>query len=83
MAIELIEQAIESLGPGIASVLNVLDVEAVVFGGGLGLRLGEPYRKRIEEEMLPYLFTRDRPPPMVLAELGDLGGAIGAARLIR
>lgn len=83
MAIQLIEQAISSLGAGIASVLNVLDVEAVVLGGGLGTRLGEPYRKRIEEAMLPYLFTRDRPPQMMLAELGDLGGAIGAARLVQ
>jgi glucokinase len=82
MATELIDHAIESLGPGIASVLNVLDVEAVVLGGGLGVRLGEPYRLRIEKAMLPYLFTRNDPPPMMLAELGDLGGAIGAARLV-
>jgi glucokinase len=81
-ATELIEHAIESLGAGIASVLNVLDVEAVVLGGGLGVRLGEPYRLRIEKAMLPYLFMRNDPPPMVIAELGDLGGAIGAARLV-
>jgi glucokinase len=29
--------------------------------------------------MLPHLFVDDRPPPVVPAELGDLGGAIGAA----
>ena len=83
MAVQLLERAVGALGPGIASALNVLDVEAVVLGGGLGMRLGEPYRKRIEEAMMPNLFTRDRPPPMMLAELGDLGGAIGAARLVR
>jgi glucokinase len=83
MAVALIDRAVEALGPGLASVLNVLDVEVVVLGGGLGLRLGEPYRKRIEKAMLPYLFTREHPPPMVMAELGDLGGAVGAARLVQ
>jgi len=29
--------------------------------------------------MLPHLFVDDHPPQVVLAELGDLGGAIGAA----
>ncbi len=83
MAIELIDRAVEALGAGIASALNLLDVEAVVIGGGLGVRLGEPFRKRIEDATMPHLFTVDRPAPILLVELGDLGGAIGAARLIR
>jgi glucokinase len=58
-------------------------VEAVVLGGGLGIRLGEPYLEQIEKAMMPHLFTRERPPAIVLAELGDLGGAIGAARLVQ
>jgi len=82
LAAELLDEAVEALGAGVASALNVLDVEAVVLGGGLGLRLGEPYRARIEEAMLPHLFASDDPPPFVLAELGDLGGAIGAALLV-
>ena len=79
VATKLIDEAVEALGVGVASTLNVLDVEAVVIGGGLGLRLGEPYRKRIEEAMMPHLFASDDPPPVHLAELGDLGGAIGAS----
>jgi glucokinase len=83
MAVQLVERALEALGAGIASALNLLDVEAVVIGGGLGTRLGEPYRKQIEAAVMPHLFTSDRPPAMVLVELGDLGGAIGAAFLIQ
>src|SRR5436305_1374612 len=41
LALELIERAIEHLGPGVASVCNVLDVECAVVGGGLGIRFGE------------------------------------------
>jgi glucokinase len=83
MAIQLIDRAVEALGAGVASALNLLDVEAVVLGGGLGIRLGEPYLERIEKAMMPHLFVRERPPRMLLATLGDLGGAIGAARLVK
>jgi glucokinase len=82
MAVALIDRAIEALGAGIGSALNVLDVEAVVIGGGLGTRLGEPYVERIREAMMPHLFTDDRPAVLRLAALGDLGGAIGAALLV-
>src|SRR3954467_6855194 len=81
MAVRLVDRAIEALGAGVASAVNLLDVEAVVLGGGLGVRLGDPYRKRLEHAMLPHVFADHRPPPVLLAQLGDLGGAIGAALL--
>jgi glucokinase len=81
MATKLIDRAIRALGAGVASAVNLLDVEAVVFGGGLGLRLGEPYLERIRRRMRKHLFTDADPPAIVLAELGDLGGAIGASLL--
>jgi glucokinase len=62
--------------------VNLLDVEIVVIGGGLGTRLGEPYVERIREAMMPHLFVDERPPAVRLAALGDLGGAIGAALLV-
>jgi glucokinase len=82
LATELIERAIKALGAGIASAVNLLDVPAVIIGGGLGVRLGDPYAKRIAEAMLPHLFADDRPPAVLVAKLGDLGGAIGAALLV-
>ena len=53
---------------------NVLDIEAVVIGGGLGLRLGEPYVDRIADAMMPHLFAETARRPSIAA-LGDLGGA--------
>jgi len=82
LATRLIEGAIQALGAGIASAVNLLDVEAVVVGGGLGTRLGERYTKLIERAMLPHLFVSDRPPDVHVAALGDLGGAIGAGLLV-
>ncbi len=83
LAIEMLDRAVRALGAGIASAINVLDVEAVIIGGGLGVRLGHPYAKRIAASMLPHVFADSRPPPVHVAALGDLGGAIGAALLVR
>jgi glucokinase len=81
LAHEIVGEAVEALGAGVASAVNLLDVQAVIVGGGLGVRLGEPYREHIEAAMLPHLFSDDDPPAVRLAALGDLGGAIGAALL--
>lgn len=81
MALELLEDAVEALGAGVASAVNLLDPEAVVIGGGLGIRLGQPWVDRIREAMMPHLFVDSDPPAIMLAELGDLGGAHGGALL--
>ncbi len=81
LAQRLIDQAVDAIGVAVASALNLLDVEAVVIGGGLGLRLGDPYVEKIRDAMMPHLFADHRPPEVLLASLGDLGGAIGATLL--
>jgi glucokinase len=83
LATQVIEEAIAALGAGIASAVNLLDVEAVIIGGGLGVRFGEPYAERIAKAMQPHLFHDEHPPDVLVAALGDLGGAIGAALLAR
>jgi glucokinase len=83
LATELFEEAIDALGVGIASAINLLDVEAVIIGGGLGVRFGAPTVERIAEAMAPHLFNDWRPPAAHVAGLGDLGGALGAALLVR
>jgi glucokinase len=82
LAQHMVERALRALGAGVASALNVLDVECVIIGGGLGVRLGEPYAERIREEMMPHLFADFHPPDVHVAALGDLGGAVGATLLV-
>jgi glucokinase len=82
LATELIDEAVEALGAGVASAQNLLDVQAIVIGGGLGVRLGEPFVQRIRKAMGPHLFNDANPPDVLLAGLGDLGGALGAALLV-
>jgi glucokinase len=78
----LLRRAVRYLGTGVASAVNLLDVEAVVIGGGLGVRFGERFMDHLAEEMHKHLFVDDNPPHMQVAELGDLGGAIGASLLV-
>jgi glucokinase len=81
MAGDLISEAVWALGIALASVQNVLDLEAIIIGGGLGDRLGRPFIDRVSAAMEPHLFMDGRPPKMLATELGDLSGAVGAALL--
>jgi glucokinase len=83
LAEEIFDEAVAALGTGIASAMNLLDVEAVIIGGGLGVRFGQPLADRIADTMQPHLFHDSNPPAVRAAALGDLGGAIGAALLAR
>jgi glucokinase len=82
LAHELIDRAIDALGAAIASALNLVDVQAVLIGGGLGDKLGQPFVRRVETAMIPHLFV---PPAQIVvrqAQLGDYAGALGAALLL-
>jgi glucokinase len=82
LAEALIDRAVEALGTGIASAVNLIDPEAVILGGGMGSRFGERYLEAIAKEAETHLFVDDNPPAMHVAALDDLGGAIGASLLV-
>ena len=82
VAHDLLGEAVDALGVGIGSAVTLLDVERVVIGGGLGERLGPTWLKRIEKAARRHTFYGE-PPTYCLAELGDMGGAIGACLLVR
>lgn len=82
LANELINDAVHAAGPVIASAVNVLDVDAVLIGGGLGTRLGQPFARRIQRSMQPHLLHDGRDSvPVLAAGLGDLSGALGGVVL--
>jgi glucokinase len=82
LAQQLVDEAVEALGAAVGSVQNLVDLDAIVIGGGLGTRFGQPYVERIAAAAQPHLFVADRPPAFVLSELGDVGGGLGAALLV-
>jgi glucokinase len=82
LAHELIDRAVEALGAAIASAVNLVDVQAVLIGGGMGDKLGEPFVRRVETAMVPHLFMPPSHVVVRLGELGDYAGAMGAALLL-
>jgi glucokinase len=82
LTIELVDEAVEALGVALANAQNLLELEAIIIGGGLGDRLGEPFVRRVEQAMAANLRFPDQPPVVLGTELGDLSGAVGATVLI-
>jgi glucokinase len=79
-AVQIWRQTVSDLARGIVSVINVVDPELVLIGGGFA-SAGE----RIVRELRPYLDRWEWRPGGVgvelkLAELGEWAGAFGAAR---
>ena len=81
VTVRLIDEAVWALGIALANAQNLLDLEAIIVGGGLGDRLGTPFVDRVAEAMAPRLHVADRPPKVLPTQLGDLAGAVGAAVL--
>ena len=83
LAEQLFEMAIETLGIGIASVVNTTDVELVVIGGGLAEKLGQDLADRVEAAAKPWMLRPNPDLAWLPAALGDDSGVVGAASLGR
>lgn len=79
LVVETLRGAVAAMGAGIASAVNLLDLDLVVLGGALVDELGHWYRHRIEAAMRPHLFLQPPTVKVAAAELGLRAGAIGAA----
>jgi glucokinase len=82
VAVELMDEAVWALGIALSNAANLLDLEAIIVGGGLGDRLGKPFVDRVAEAAAPRLHVPERPPRFLTTELGDLSGAVGAAVMV-
>ncbi|RAL30802.1 ROK family protein [Rhodococcus sp. AQ5-07] len=83
LATELFDMAIETLGAGIGSAVNLLDVEMVVVGGGMAEKLGQDLADRIAVANAPWMLQPNPKLSFVAAALGDDSGLVGAASLGR
>ena len=83
VACDAMEAIGRALGVGLASIVNMLNPEVIVIGGGViaaGEMLLEPARREMRERAL--LPARDA-VRIVAAEFGDQAGMIGAALMAR
>lgn len=81
---ELFNQLGYWLGVGIASIVNLLDTQIVIVGGGIG-ECGELLLRptRLSFERFVFAHAHRTLPPIVPARLGADAGLIGAALLAR
>lgn len=80
---EILDEAVEALGIGVANVANLLDVDRVVVGGGMAGKLGQPFADRIAAAARPHSLRRLDAGAIVVAALGDDSGIVGAAEVAR
>ena len=79
---EVIEDGMRHLGIGVASMINALDPDLVVLGGGVVESFGAPMIQRVMDRARPHLFASpDRAEVIRAAALGDDAVAMGAARI--
>jgi glucokinase len=83
LAIELIGEAIDAVAIGVASAVNLLDLDRIVLGGGMAEKLGQDLADRVARTAKRWILVPSDDLEVVVAELGDASGIIGAAALAR
>mgnify|MGYP001823893474 FL=1 len=79
LAIELLDRYIDRVARGLAVIVNAMDPDIFVFGGGMS-NVDELY-ERLPEQILQYTFTTVFTTPIVKSKHGDSSGVRGAAWL--
>jgi glucokinase len=83
VAIEVVRRGGEALGVGVGWLVNVLDPEAIVVGGGLGVSGGLYWSSFVESTRSHVWSDESRKLPILPAQLGTDAGVIGAAAVFR
>jgi len=82
VAAKVVDQYISYVATGVGSMMTTFRPEVFIIGGGVS-NAGDKLMKPLIEKTSSLTFTRDQVenPPIVLAELGNDAGIIGAAML--
>ncbi len=79
VAIRVVESAGAALGVSVGWLINVLDPQAIIVGGGLGLAGGRYWDSVVTVTREHIWADTSRDVPIMMAELGPDAGLIGAA----
>ncbi|WP_417545133.1 ROK family protein [Marinobacter sp.] len=80
-AVETLDQYLEHLARGLAAVINVLDPDVIVLGGGMSNT--EQIYRELPPRLATYVFGGECGTPVIKAAHGDSSGVRGAAWLSR
>ena len=83
-AIEVVNEYIDYLACGLANIINIFQPDVLSIGGGI-CREGDYLLKPLEERVFKEVYTKTREPKtkLLIAQLGNDAGIIGAASLGR
>ncbi len=79
LAVQTVNRLVHYFGMAVGTIMNIIDPEIIVLGGGLG-NLDILYSQG-REEVKKYMFNYELNTPFVKPKLGDSAGVIGAALL--
>ena len=79
-AIATLDRLVIKFGEAIAVIINILDPDAVVIGGGVG-NIDLLYTPRARAEVLSHVFNPEVRTQFLKPTLGDSAGVFGAASL--
>ena len=80
-AIRILDDTIDDLAFGLSHVVHLINPDTIILGGGLSL-IGEPFRRRVEQKLPPYLMDVLRPGPSIqLSSLKEDAVPVGALAL--
>lgn len=80
LAISIIRRLQEKFGEAIAAVINIIDPDAIVIGGGVG-NIDELYNGETRECIRRHVFNQELRTRILRPHLGDSAGVFGAALL--
>jgi fructokinase len=79
-AVQTLDRLIQKFGEGLSVVVNILDPDVVVLGGGVG-NVNELYQEGVAS-LSKYVFNSELKTQVVRPMLGDSAGVFGAAHLM-
>ncbi|MEZ4830140.1 MAG: ROK family protein, partial [Bacteroidia bacterium] len=80
VAVETIDRLIHFFGKGIGTIINILDPDAIVLGGGVG-NIDRLYTDGVKEAQ-KHMFNNRMETLFLRPKLGDSAGVFGAAMLV-
>jgi len=81
LALQTLERLREKFAESIAAVINILDPDAIVIGGGVG-NIPLLYEEQTRESVLAHIFNKELRTRILPPILGDSAGVFGAALLV-
>jgi len=81
LALQTLERLREKFAESIAAVINILDPDAIVIGGGVG-NIPLLYEEQTRESVLAHIFNKELRTRILPPTLGDSAGVFGAALLV-